>query len=67
MKFWKEHASLRMILIALFFCAGLAAVIYGWTITGKLKGLLIMIVGLILLLTALLVYNQGYSDRSGGR
>lgn len=56
-----------MILIALFFCAGLAAVIYGWTITGKLKGLLIMIVGLILLLTALLVYNQGYSDRSRGR
>ena len=67
MKFWKEHAGLRMILIALFFCVGLAAVIYGWTITGKLKGLLIRIVGLILRLTALLVYNQGYTDRSGGR
>ena len=67
MKYWKDHASLRMILIALFFAAGLFAVIIGWTMTGKLKGLIWMIVGLILLLTALLVYNQGYTDGRSGR
>ena len=60
MKFWKEHMGLRGILIALFFLVGLGLVIYGWTLTGKMSGLIIMIVGLVLLLTALLLYNKTY-------
>jgi hypothetical protein len=62
MKFWKEHASLRMGIIALFFFVGLALVIYGWTMTGRLSGLGLMIVGVILLLSALMVYNKPFQD-----
>ncbi len=62
MKFWKEHTSLRMTLIALFFFAGLALVIYGWTLTGKLSGLGLMIVGVILLLAALMIYNKPFES-----
>ncbi len=58
MKFWKEHASLRMILIALFFIAGIVCVIMGWKMTGKLAGLGIMLIGLVLLLAALMIYNK---------
>ncbi|MDO4323923.1 MAG: hypothetical protein Q4C61_15515 [Lachnospiraceae bacterium] len=65
MNFWKEHASLRMIVIAGLFVAGLILVICGWKMTGKLTGLGLMILGVILLLTALFVYNKPYtgSDR----
>lgn len=62
MNFWKEHASLRMLVIACFFVAGLALVIWGWTMTGKLQGLGIMIIGVILFLTALFVYNKPYTE-----
>ncbi len=58
MNFWKEHEKLRLILIALFFVAGIACVIVGWKMTGKLAGLGIMLVGLILLLAALMIYNK---------
>ena len=60
MKFWKEHTSLRVTLIALFFFLGLGLVIYGWTMTGQLSGLGLMIVGVILLLAALMVYNKPF-------
>lgn len=60
MEFWKEHAAFRMTLIALFFVAGLALVIFGWKMTGQLVGLGIMILGVIFLLTALFVYNKPY-------
>ena len=46
MKFWKEHVALRIVLIALLFIAGIALVIGGWTMTGQMKGLVIMLVGL---------------------
>ena len=62
MKFWKEHAGLRATLIALFFFLGLALVIYGWTLTGKLTGLGLMIVGVILLLAALMIYNKPFES-----
>ena len=48
-----------MILIALFFIVGLAMVAAGWTMTGKLMGLGIMLVGL-LLLAALMIYNKRF-------
>ena len=55
--FWKNHEKLRFVLIALFFVLGLALTIVGWTMTGKLLGLGIMCIGVVLLLTALFVYN----------
>ena len=60
MNFWKNHASLRAVLIALFFLAGLTLTIVGWKMTGELLGLGLMLVGVILLLTALFVYNAPY-------
>ena len=60
MKFWKEHTNLRVTLITLFFFVGLGLVIYGWTLTGKLSGLGLMIVGVILLLAALMIYNKPF-------
>ena len=60
MNFWKNHAALRGILIALFFVLGLVLTIVGWKMTGKLEGLGLMLVGIVLLLTALFVYNAPY-------
>ena len=62
MNFWKNHVALRFVLIALFFVAGLALTILGWKMTGKLEGLGLMLVGIVLLLTALLVYNAAYKN-----
>ena len=60
MDFWKEHTTLRGILIVLFFVAGMALTVGGWKMTGKLEGLGLMLVGIVLLLTALFVYNAPY-------
>ena len=60
MNFWKEHATLRGILILLFFVAGMILTVAGWKMTGKLEGLGIMCVGIVFLLTALFVYNAPY-------
>ena len=60
MNFWKNHAKLRVLLIALFFVVGLILTFVGWRMTGKLEGLGIMCVGIVFLLTALFVYNALY-------
>ena len=60
MNFWKEHTTLRGVLILLFFVVGMVLTIAGWKMTGKLAGLGLMLVGIILLLTALFVYNAPY-------
>ena len=60
MNFWKEHTTLRGLLILLFFAVGMVLTIAGWKMTGKLEGLGIMLVGIIFLLTALFVYNAPY-------
>ena len=57
---WKKLATLRAILIVVFFVAGMVLTIVGWKMTGKLEGLGIMCLGIILLLTALFVYNAPY-------
>ena len=57
MNFWKEHLTLRGILILLFFVLGIVLTVVGWKMTGKLEGLGIMCVGIIFLLVSLLVYN----------
>ena len=61
MNFWKNHTALRFTLIVLFFVIGLALTFVGWSMTGKLAGLGIMLAGMVLLLTALFVYNAPYS------
>ena len=60
MNFWKNHTTLRGVLIVLFFIAGMFLTVYGWKMTGELLGLGIMLVGIVLLLTALFVYNAPY-------
>ncbi|MBQ2920306.1 MAG: hypothetical protein IJE58_03900 [Oscillospiraceae bacterium] len=62
MNFWKNHTSLRFILIALFFVVGLTLTLVGWKMTGELAGLGLMLVGIVLLLTALFVYNAAYNN-----
>ena len=37
-------------------------VIGGWKLTGKITGLGIMILGLVLLLSALMIYNKAFED-----
>ncbi len=56
----KSDSKLRTILIALFFIVGLGLVIYGWTLTGQMTGLLLMLLGVVFLLTAIFVYNKPY-------
>lgn len=63
MNFWKEHVALRIVLIALLFIAGLGLVIGGWTMTGQMKGLIIMLVGLFMLIAALFIYNKPFTDK----
>ena len=60
MNFWKNHLILRAVLIALFFVVGVVLTIVGWTMTGQLLGLGIMLVGTVFLLTAIFVYNALY-------
>ena len=55
-----KFPALRFILIALFFLVGLALTVYGWTMTGELLGLGLMILGVIFLLTALFIYNKRF-------
>jgi uncharacterized membrane protein YhaH (DUF805 family) len=54
--------TLRALLMLIFVVVGLALVIIGWQMTGEMTGLIIMIVGVILLLTALLLYNKPFED-----
>lgn len=60
MTFWKEHTKLRMLLIAVFFVAGVAFTIVGWRMTGQLAGLGLMILGILLLVGALWIYNKPF-------
>ncbi len=60
MNFWKNHLTLRALLIALFFVVGVVLTIVGWKMTGQLLGLGLMLVGVIFLLAALFVYNELY-------
>ena len=60
MNFWKNHTALRFTLIVLFFVVGLVLTLVGWSMTGELAGLGLMLVGIVLLLTALFVYNAAY-------
>lgn len=67
MAFWKEHPALRIALIAVFFLLALVLIIAGWTMTGELAGLGIMVVGVALLLVALAIYNKPFEDGKPGK
>ena len=60
MNFWKNHLALRSVLIVLFFALGMVLTVVGWKMTGELLGLGLMLVGIVLLLTALFLYNAAY-------
>ena len=51
-----------MCLMAAFFIVGMALIIYGWTLTGKLKGLAIMLGGVAALHLTLWLYNKPYTE-----
>ena len=46
----------------IFFVAGMALLIYGWTLTGKLQGLAIMLGGVAALLFTLWLYNKPFTE-----
>ena len=60
MEFWKEHMALRLVLMLVTFVIGLITLFVGWRMTGELKGLGIMLVGLGFLLSSLALYNKPY-------
>ena len=64
MNYWKEHTGLRAILMTVFFVVGMILLVAGWKMQGQLSGLGIMVLGLILLLLALQLYNRPFEDRN---
>lgn len=62
MKFWKEHTALRLTLMAVLFAGGLALIVFGWSKTGELGGLGLMLLGIVALLAALAVYNFPFEE-----
>ncbi|MBD5093937.1 MAG: hypothetical protein HDT26_06570 [Subdoligranulum sp.] len=62
MEFWKKYPSLRIALMLITFIAGFALLIFGWKMTGQMKGLCWMLVGLVLLLCTLYLYNTRFAD-----
>lgn len=63
MNMLNENKALRVCLILVLAVVGMAMVIGGWKITGEMKGLLTMLVGLALLIAALGVYNKPFQDK----
>ena len=61
-EYLREHTGVKIALITLFFIVGMALTLVGWKMSGDLTGLGIMIVGLVLLLIALYIYNKPYTD-----
>ena len=60
--FWKTHPALRIMLMLVLFVLSIALVVAGWKMTGQLAGLGIMLVGVVLLLAVLAIYNATYQD-----
>ena len=60
--FWKNHPALRIVLMIVLFVLSIALVVAGWKMTGQLAGLGTMLVGVVLLLAVLAIYNATYQD-----
>ena len=63
MKFINENPVLRVASILICFLAGVILVFTGWKQTGDLGGLIQMLIGVAVLLLALAIYNEPYSDK----
>ena len=63
MNFWKEHAGLRMLLMAVTFILGMVLIVQGWRMTGRMAGLGLMLLGVVSLLVTLYLYNARFADR----
>lgn len=48
--------------MAVLFVAGIAMILGGWKLTGQMKGLLWMLLGLAALLAALGIYNKPFEE-----
>ena len=62
MNYWKEHTTLRLTLMVILFVAGVILTFAGWSMTGKMAGLGLMLLGLALLLAALYLYNKPFQE-----
>ena len=62
MNYWKEHNALRLALMVILFAAGVILTFAGWSMTGNLAGMGLMMLGLVLLLAALYLYNKPFQD-----
>ena len=60
--YFKDHPTLRSLLMLVLFVLALVLVVSGWKMTGQLAGLGIMLVGVALLLAVLAIYNATYQD-----
>ena len=63
MEFWKQHPVLRIVLMAVLFVLAMVLVVKGWQMTGQLAGLGVMVLGVVLLLAVLAIYNRPFQDR----
>ena len=62
MQFWKEHTALRMVLMLITFVMGMFLLVFGWKMTGEMKGLGLMLAGVVLVLITLALYNKPFED-----
>ena len=62
MNYWKEHTTLRLTLMVILFVVGVILTFAGWSMTGKMAGLGLMLLGLALLLAALYLYNKPFQE-----
>ena len=60
--YFKDHPTLRSLLMLVLFVLALVLVVSGWKMTGQLAGHGIMLVGVALLLAVLAIYNAPYQD-----
>ena len=62
MQFWKEHTALRVALMLITFVLGMFLLVFGWKMTGQMKGLGLMLAGVVLVLITLALYNKPFED-----
>ena len=63
MEFWKQHPVLRIVLMAVLFVLAMVLVVKGWQMTGQPAGLGVMVLGGVLLLAVLAIYNRPFPGR----
>ncbi|MCI8538590.1 MAG: hypothetical protein HFF18_08045 [Oscillospiraceae bacterium] len=62
MNYWENHLKLRSLLMLVTFAAGIGLLVFGWTLTGQMGGLLLMLLGVAFLLATLNLYNQRFQE-----